>query len=105
MERNRRWLDNFSNFSRNECEIYMEENPDLPANDRKVMLLKEMAPRERIRIEAILEKESQKWACAAYCDTESAWYFGAWTAFSREDYTCSLIYRYIGAKEIADALR
>jgi len=82
---------------------YLTENPDLSETDFKIQVIKDLTPKQRISISARLEKAEKKVETSSY--KEWAYFMGAKIAFEKEDYTCSLIYRYIGTKEIETALK
>jgi hypothetical protein len=82
---------------------YLNKNPNLSENDLKIQVIKNLTPKQRISISARLEEALEEARISSY--TEWAWVKGAQLAFEKEDYTCSLIYRYIEAKEIERALK
>ena len=100
----KKWLGYLTDFSKQECKSYLRDNSDLPLDNNHVLVLKTMSSKQKIGIEAILEKVVDKWASSSGVYTETAYARGASVAFSNGDYACSLIHRYIGAKEIVEAL-
>ena len=86
------------------CRGFLRNNQDLPSTDERVVVLREMSPQQRMGIAARLEEAVEKWRTSSRVYIEWAYAAGALKAFREQDYTCPLIHRYIGAKEIESAL-
>ncbi|MGV8169370.1 MAG: hypothetical protein ACP5N3_04910 [Candidatus Nanoarchaeia archaeon] len=103
-----KWLNDIggaSNWMGNYCADYLSENPDLPETDCKVIALKKLTPRQELSIDAFLETQVESNRLAAGVYKGWAYAEGALRAFREKDYSCALIYYFLGSKEIESALR
>jgi hypothetical protein len=109
-QKNRPWLKKLRKEGLGETADYCEykfvdkEYKELPKTDTRVRVLKRMKLEQRLSLESKLEQKEDYWSSQSHCDIESSYALGALYAFRAKDYTCSLIYRYINSKDIADAL-
>jgi hypothetical protein len=82
------------------CKEYLAENPDLSNKDYRIKILSALTPKQRLSIDALLEKEVESWRTTAHVYIEWSYAEGALEAFRNEDYTCSLIHRYLTSDKL-----